>query len=224
MPKRYPNINYKFRPKSYWKDEDPEQAILKNIKGQYRKEQIKKALAQGNLKSLPEDILQETLSEESRCAYGRVHPSLMGGEYLPEYEKEEVEIARLSLNSTTSDVISIRAKKVDKNTIQYRVVDEYNLEFKLHFTTSKQPLSLARLIEFLEKSGHPELPGNLIVGYNNYNCSSYDPDYMPAAELRHFTKITSDFYPELEEHCEHVFDDWVKETEAEAGREEAEGE
>jgi hypothetical protein len=35
----------------------------------------------------------------------------MGGEYLPDYEEGDVEIARIELESTTADVISIRVKK-----------------------------------------------------------------------------------------------------------------
>jgi hypothetical protein len=34
----------------------------------------------------------------------------MGGEYLPNYGRQEVEIARIALASTASDVISLRAR------------------------------------------------------------------------------------------------------------------
>ena len=49
----------------------------------------------------------------------------MGGEYLPNRQATEVEIARINIDSTTSDVTSVYAK-VGKNRIYYRVVDEYN--------------------------------------------------------------------------------------------------
>jgi len=39
-----------------------------------------------------------------------IHPSFMGGEYLPDYRRDEIEIARIELESTTSDVISVRAR------------------------------------------------------------------------------------------------------------------
>lgn len=38
-------------------------------------------------------------------------PSWMGGEYLPDSEPGEVEIARIVLQSTTMDVFSIRARR-----------------------------------------------------------------------------------------------------------------
>jgi hypothetical protein len=38
-------------------------------------------------------------------------PSIIyGSEYLPSYRRDEVEIARIELDSTTSDVISLRAR------------------------------------------------------------------------------------------------------------------
>jgi hypothetical protein len=40
----------------------------------------------------------------SRSALGRLHPSFMGGEYLPDRRDTEVEIARINIDSTTSDV------------------------------------------------------------------------------------------------------------------------
>ena len=47
----------------------------------------------------------------------------MGGEYLPPLRKGEVEIARISLESTTDDQISIRARR-GRERIRCRVVDE----------------------------------------------------------------------------------------------------
>ncbi len=49
----------------------------------------------------------------------------MGGEYLPDRRDTEVEIARINIDSTTSDVTSVYAK-AGKDRIRYRVVDEYN--------------------------------------------------------------------------------------------------
>jgi len=79
----YPRIDYKQHPSSYWNDETLDQAILKNIKGDFRREEIRKALAAGNMEAIPEEILQEALSENVRSFTGRIHPRFMGGEYLP---------------------------------------------------------------------------------------------------------------------------------------------
>jgi hypothetical protein len=48
----------------------------------------------------------------------------MGGEYLPTLRKAEVEIARIALDSTTADQISIRTRRLARR-IGYRIVDEY---------------------------------------------------------------------------------------------------
>ena len=61
----------------------------------------------------------------SRSALGRLHPSFMGGEYLPDRRDTEVEIARINIDSTTSDVTRIYAK-AGKDRIRYRVVSQAN--------------------------------------------------------------------------------------------------
>ena len=47
----------------------------------------------------------------------------MGGEYLPNRQATEVEIARINIDSTTSDVTSVYAK-VGKNRIYYRLASD----------------------------------------------------------------------------------------------------
>jgi len=69
--KVYPRIDYNQRPSSYWNDETLEQAILKNIKGDFRREEIRKALAAGNMEAIPEEILKEALSENVRSFTSR---------------------------------------------------------------------------------------------------------------------------------------------------------
>jgi hypothetical protein len=48
----------------------------------------------------------------------------MGGNYLPDTEEGEVEIARIEIASTTFDVTCLFAKQ-NNGRILYRVVDEY---------------------------------------------------------------------------------------------------
>ena len=213
--KRYPGVDYDQRPSSYWEDETPAQAILKNIKGQIRREEIRKALENGTLESIPEEILQEKLSDNVRKFTGRIHPCFMGGEYLPDCEAGETEIARIALKSTTSDVISIRARRTTKGTILYRVVDEYEGGFHLSRKRSKRPMSLREMIAFLERTGLEGTRGGLMLGYNNLNA-----DILGEREsLRHFTRISSENYPQLFDHCEHVFDEWAEEAFAPAEEE-----
>jgi hypothetical protein len=115
----------------------------------------------------------------------------------------------MELESTTADVISIRASP-DLKSIRYRIVDEYETDFQQPFETSRRPLTLKELIEFIADSRHPELEGSLALAYNNMNAGDSDRE-----ELRNFTAISSAFYPQLYEHCEQVFDDLAREGEEE---------
>ena len=65
--------------------------------------------AEGRSDQLDPTLLADRLEPEDRDGLGRIHPSFMGGEYLPRYEGSEAEIARIELASTTSDVISVGA-------------------------------------------------------------------------------------------------------------------
>jgi hypothetical protein len=95
----------------------------------------------GKLDQLSDELLRASLSDEARVSLGKIHPTFMGGECLPNYGRQEVEIARIELTSTTSDVISLRARPSGPR-IKYRVVDEYQTEFQLPQETSRRPLSL----------------------------------------------------------------------------------
>ena len=55
---------------------------------------------------------------------GAVHPTGLGGEFLPDYLSDEVEIARLSFDSVTWDVYQVRAQVGAGGRIRYRVVDD----------------------------------------------------------------------------------------------------
>ena len=106
-------------------------------------------------------------------------------------------------------MITLRARPIPDG-IAYRVEDEYEGVFSLPLETSKAPLTLAELIRQFEDGSLQELdyPGGLALGYNYLNA---DGGCLPE-ELRYFTSISSDFYPQLHIHFEHVFDDWVREA------------
>src|SRR5215469_10261360 len=111
--KLYSRIDYQFRPESYWgAANNPLEAALRNVTGRNRREMIRDYYKAGKLEELNEHLLADTLTEGTRRSLGRIHPSFMGGEYLPNYRRSEVEIARIELESTTSDVISLRARPV----------------------------------------------------------------------------------------------------------------
>jgi hypothetical protein len=214
--KKVKGIKYNFRPKSYWNDSDPLQAILRNIKGENRRQMVIDYWNAGLLENLDQTLLQDELGEDERRGLGRIHPSFMGGEYLPPYLPGEVEIARICLQSTTSDVISLRARPIPTG-IAYRIEDEYEGKFTLPITRSTKPLSLRELIRQFEDGRLQELPGNLATGYNDYNAEWDDRE-----NLRHFTRIESNIYQQLESHFEVLFEEWVLEGREEETEEETE--
>lgn len=119
-PKRYAGIAYDFRPKSFWPAaSDPLTAIIRNVEGQNRRQMIRDYYAAGKVVELGDELLKDSLDDESRKRLGRIHPTFMGGEYLPDYGRQEVEIARIALASTISDVISLRPRPSGSR-IKYR--------------------------------------------------------------------------------------------------------
>lgn len=208
-PKLYAGIDYEFRPESYWAAaSDPLAAILRNVKGRNRREMIQDYYAAGKLDQLSDELLGDALNDEVRISLGKIHPTFMGGEYLPNYGRQEVEIARIALASTTSDVISLRARPTGSR-IKYRLLDEYNTEFCLPQKTSCRPFSLGQLVRFLDAVEHPEADASwktfgFVLSYNecNLNCGT------DLETLEDFTSVSSDFYPGLGSHYREAIEEW----------------
>lgn len=208
--KRYKGINYSFRPASYWDDNEILTSLLRDVKGTERRRLIRQHWENGTLEQLPEALLLSELSPELRAFLGRVHPALMGGEYLPEYDPAETEIARLELRSTTSDVVSIRAFPLGDE-IGYRIVDEYGEKFELERESSARPFSLRELIRFIDGSRHPDASSGLALGYNDVNLDCG----VDLETLYDFTSVSSDIYHQLSNHYHQVYGDWYEEKLAE---------
>jgi hypothetical protein len=211
--KTYKGINYTFAPAGYWSEADPLASVLRNVKGENRRQMIRDYLAAGKLEELDAALPRDEVDDEARMRLGRIHPSFMGGEYLPGYLPSEVEIARIALQSTTSDIISLRASRVPGG-IAYRVVDEYEAVFVIPIPRSETPLTLTELIRQLDEGNieGSDHSGHLSLGFNESNADGGDRE-----TYRHFTTISSDFYPQLEEHYEKVFEEWVAEEVEEPG-------
>ena len=210
--KRYRGIKYSFRPKSYWGEDNVLQALLRDVKGAERRKMIKAYYEEGNFQELEEAFTKASLSDEERFRLASIHPMFMGGEYLPDCNSNETEIARVTLRSTTQDVISIRAKGEDGE-LHYSVADEYDdHEFSLWTDSSLKPFTLKELIEFLDNSSQGlGYPGGLSLSYNNSNADSG----LDRESLEDFTTISSEIYPQLEKHYDRVFADWVAEEQEE---------
>lgn len=204
--KRYPNIDYSYQPKSYWDEDNVLQTILRDVKGAERRKMIKAYYEDSNLQELDGVFMQSSLTNDERKYLGAIHPMFMGGEYLPDYNPGETEIARIELKSVTRDVISLRVKKKN-GLLRYSLVDEYDEHtFWPAKKTSKKPFTLAGLIDFIGNSNHDiDQPGGLVFVYNNYNESGG----CSRESLESFTTISSEIYTQLKQHYQNVFAGWV---------------
>ncbi len=196
-------INY--RPASYW---HASEAILANVKGEHRRQAISNAIATGTVDELPAGLLADDLPVELRRLLASLHPSLMGGEYLPDAHEHEVEIARVTLPDTvTCDVVSVRARPA-RTGIAYRIVDEYQTVFRCRPERTKLPLTFRQLIRLIDTTvdvanGYC----GLVVGMWNYfveHCGQ-NPAERPEAV------VTSDFYPDLKRWYVCVAERWDRE-------------
>ena len=206
--------NFDYRPDSYWVKPGIADAISDSIKDETGKRLARK------------------LHEAGR-SIGKIHPALMGGHYLPKNTAGEVEIARVTIESTTRDVVSIRAKRQGKR-IKYRMVDEHGTVFLIQPASSDRPLTMGELIELIDTS-LPEGEDERWRGQSNSlrNNALMEPDevtnidYLDFETLKSMTeperllnyvKIRSSFYPELEAYYNGEAREWVDVVKVRRGR------
>jgi hypothetical protein len=198
-----PGIDLSFRPRTYFGPVPLETHLLSRVAGQERREALRRELAVGNL-DLPPELIACLLDEEARTAIGRIHPAFMGGEYLPPPLDDEVDIARVLLDSVTADQISIRAQLVAGD-IAYRIVDEYadlSPEYVGRPDRSDEPLTLGELIAMVDGA---QEGGGVAMSALIYNvqCGG-DAPYR----LRNFVRVGSEFYPQLGAYYEARIEAW----------------
>ena len=207
----FPNINYEYHPRDYSFPMSAAKYLLSSIKGTARRREVKRLIDTGNEQAIEDWMAHSAIDDERRLLIGSIHPSLMGGEYLPDLEVGEVEIARIELASTTGDVISIRARK-RKGRIYYRLVDEYSEDctcaFKISPFWSTQPLSLSQLINLIETATDKEF-GDVKFGLSYlddlYHQFDFDLDSCSS-----FMTVTSVFYAELEDYYQQAVEVWYQ--------------
>lgn len=154
MPVNKPSPNVSvdslsYRPRNYFGDFDLEASLMTKVKGTVRRKAIRSALARGEISSVPNEVKEGSLDDENRSMLGSIHPAFMGGEYLPNPKDDEVEIARISISSTTGDVTCVYARP-QAGGIRYEVRDEYGGDTLsgLNTRTSTDPLTMGELIDF----------------------------------------------------------------------------
>ena len=217
---RYPDIDYAWRPASYWDPAaDPLAALLTNVKGAKRRELIWRHYREGTLGDLP-DVLKEAELDEAMVAHlaSMGGPAWLGGEFLPAYEEGDVEIARISLASVSCDVICIRAVPVESG-IAYRINDEYGADFDFAPRTSEEPLTLGELIDLLDdgtcSSNEEDYGCGLVLepAIGNYKWSASDEDPSPQSSLEDaldMAAVSSEFYKSIGEHYDRLTRDWYE--------------
>jgi hypothetical protein len=192
-----------FRPRSYFWAKKRGISLLSDIKGANRRRLCEQSLQDEAIGQVPPILTAQTLSDEERRFIGRLHPGFMGGEYLPNTRGNEVEIARITIASTTQDVTCVYARSV-RNRLSYRIVDEYNgdtLSGPDH-CTSLQPLTMGELLDFF-------LNGWDLLGCLDYNFSEYG---YPRDEIHNFiVDASSSFYAEFEQAIYNRIDKWLDE-------------
>ena len=182
-------VDLSFRPSSRLFPLTAEKLLLSRVKGTQRRESLTAAIEQDRLSDLNPFFTQTSLSAEDRRARAAIHPSFMGGEYLPDFEEGELEMARLSLRSVTADVISIRLRRTEVGFV-YRIVDEYmdqdpnGLLDEPTTIIVDQPLTMKDFGAFVVQ-----------VSRMDHWC---DPEsHETEEEAQDFVVATSEFYPEF---------------------------
>jgi hypothetical protein len=133
---------------------------------------------------------------------------------LSSLQESQVEIARISLESTTADVISIRAKREEQG-ISYNIVDEYESEFFFEPQESELPLTMGDIVRLIDQaqtvdSAEMDDEKGLTDFYRNLNLmSGADP-----TDLIDFVTVSSEFYPDLQSYYRDRALEWAEEVKA----------
>ena len=126
-----------------------------------------------------------------------IQNSYLGGPFLPEKRKGEVEIVSINLASTTGDIFSISARPT-KNRIIYDINDEYEGSYTLGLKSSQKPLTMKKIIQLIDTSQLDGSPGPdfscVFGGARDWNYGEGGGDPI---EYWDFETVYSDFYPEL---------------------------
>jgi hypothetical protein len=181
------SIDLAYRPTTYfW----PHGLKPPAIKGANRRALVASVLANDPSAEIPPVLLQHALPAPVRSHLGSQHPWDMGGEYLPDLVSDEVEIARITIASTTQDVTSVYARQ-DRDRILVRVVDEYDgaTLARRKERSASQPLSLGQLVQFFLRVWN--LCAVLRMNFEEHG--------YPEGQVFGFFEGSSGFYPQFDD-------------------------
>lgn len=200
-------IDFDFAPVDYRDVPSPTAALLLNVKGDLRRRLLRDILSGKAGPGLDPATWAETASELSMGILGRVHPQWLGGEFLPDYLPGEVEIARVTLDNVTRDVVSVRARR-RAGRYRYRVVDEYKARWRFTPRSSARPLALWRLIQLIDTAqlAHARWP--------DLTDELRDAHGGEPSDAARFVEVSSEMYPELEVHYRRRAAQWLSRVRA----------
>lgn len=182
-------IDLDFRPRTYFRPRALEAHLLSQVKTTALRRTLQQLFTRGEHELVRDLLTKRRLSAHDRALLETFHPMFMGGNYLPEEEDGEVEIARVNLQSTTRDATCVYARSEDGQ-IHYRVVDEYGgdtLQGPAE-ACSNQPMTLREFADFFFRAW----PLIDVIE------SNFEDDLGGALG---FFSVDSEFYPELDRLC-----------------------
>ena len=204
-------FNLDYRPPFYFGPQDLKDYYNSRILGQIRRNIVSETIDKSNVSA---SFRENSLDQNLRNALGQIHPSMMGGEYLPQHLINEIELCRVVLNSTTMDVTSLRVRK-QKRRYVYRIVDEYSNKFTLTKKTSTKPLSMREVTQILDTSREvlydtgEEME---YVGLIKPVIEYMKQDGCGKEESIEYVIVESTFYPELFAYYEQQKEIWFEEA------------
>ena len=183
------SIDLDYRPDTYFRPRKLERYLLSKVKGAVLRKNLQALFDAGRHAEVRNLLTTERLSAADRKALESFHPMFMGGNYLPDTEDGEVEIARISIKSTTCDVTCVYARP-DGGAIHYRVVDEYGGETLQGTTETRtdKPMAVGEFADFF--LGAWPLIDVLEMNFENDRAASLD-----------FFSAESEFYPDFDRLC-----------------------
>ena len=194
-------IDGSYKPTNYFWAYDRGIRLASNIKGAERKALYERLLKECDSGACNELLMQTSLTVEQR-RMANTHPASMGGEYLPDCDSSEVEIARITIASTTQDVTCVYAKRVTGG-IDYRVVDEYEGmtldDETTHYKT--EYMALSELVQFFMTAWDLRMVLDANFVDNGY----------PRSRARGFiVDASSSFYAQFGDAMNNFVEDWIR--------------
>jgi Txe/YoeB family toxin of Txe-Axe toxin-antitoxin module len=202
-------IDLNYRPNSYFWAYKIGVHLSSQIKGSRRKTLYEASVDEDEINAINDFLSKPTLSLHERDFKGRLHPSFMGGEFLPDRVNGEIEIARITLRSITEDVTCLNVR-LRKNGIYYQVVDEYDgdtIEGKSK-TLRKLPMTLGEMTDFFLNAWR-------LIDVLEMNFGErFQEDNFDSDEVRMFiSDASSSFYAQFGELVYSKVDDWIAKKE-----------